>query len=136
MPSGSRAAKKKATKPPRRADLGALPEWNLADLYRAPDAPEVKRDLEKVEAECAAFEKDFKGRLAGMAAGTGRTLAEAVKRYEALEDLIGRLISYAGLVYSGDTTDPVRSKFYGDMQERITAASTHLLFFQLELNRL
>ena len=39
-------------------------------------------------------------------------------------------------VYAGNTTDPVRAKFYGDMQERITAASLHLLFFTLELNRI
>ena len=129
--------KKNSAKPAGRADLGKLPEWNLADLYPALDAPEVKRDLDKVDAECTAFEQDYKGALAKMAAASdGRTLAQAVKRYEALEDLIGRLISYAGLVYSGDTTDPSRSKFYGDMQERITAASTHLLFFTLELNRL
>ncbi len=137
MPA-SQNLKKKTAKPAGRADLGKLPEWNLADLYPALDAPEVKRDLEKVDAECNAFEKDYKGALAKMIAGPnpGRAMAEAVKRFEALEDLIGRLISYAGLVYSGDTTDPARSKFYGDMQERITAASTHLLFFTLEMNRL
>jgi oligoendopeptidase F len=59
-----------------------------------------------------------------------------VRSYEALEDLMGRLVSYAGLVYAGDTTDPQRAKFYGDVQERITAASVHLLFFTLELNRI
>src|SRR6202030_4134780 len=62
--------------------------------------------------------------------------ADAVKRYEALDDLLGRLISYAGLVHSGNTVDPDRAKFYADVQERVTAASTHLLFFVLELNRL
>src|SRR4029077_15299257 len=61
---------------------------------------------------------------------------QAVKRYEAIDDLLGRLISFAGLFYAGNTTDPVRAKFYGDMQERVTAASLHLLFFTLELNRL
>jgi oligoendopeptidase F len=45
-------------------------------------------------------------------------------------------MSYAGLVYAGDTTDPVRAKFYGDTQERLTAASSDLLFFTLELNRI
>ena len=40
------------------------------------------------------------------------------------------------LVYAGNTTDPARAKFYGDVQERITAASLHLLFFTLELNRI
>ena len=63
-------------------------------------------------------------------------LGTAVLRYEAIEDLLGRIMSYAGLVYSGDTTDPKRAKFYGDTQERLTAASSELLFFTLELNRI
>ncbi len=131
-------AKRSAAKRSPAGGLGALPEWNLADLYKAHDAPEVKRDLARAEAECAAFETAFKGRLAEFAAApdAGAKLVEAVRRYEAIDDLLGRLISYAGLLYSGDTTDPVRSKFYGDMQERITAASSHLLFFTLELNRI
>ena len=41
-----------------------------------------------------------------------------------------------GLIHAGNTVDPGRAKFYGDVQERITAASTHLLFFALELNRI
>src|SRR5262249_55613816 len=52
------------------------------------------------------------------------------------DDVTGGLISFAGLIHAGNTVDPVRAKFYGDVQERITAASTHLLFFVLELNRL
>ncbi len=61
---------------------------------------------------------------------------EAIKVYEGIDDLITRIMSYAGLVYAENTLDPVRAKFYGDAQEKITAASTDLLFFQLELNRL
>jgi oligoendopeptidase F len=118
--------------------LGVMPEWDLTDLYRAMDAPEVERDLARTDEECAAFENAYKGRLADLAAGPegGRALSEAVKRYEALDDLIGRLISYAGLVHAGDTSDPMRAKFYSDIQERITTASLHLLFFTLELNRI
>ena len=66
----------------------------------------------------------------------GQSLAEPVRRYEAIEDLLGRLVSYAGLIYSGNTADPTIAKFYGDVQERITAISLHLLFFTLELNRI
>jgi oligoendopeptidase F len=128
------AAKSSASKAPR---LGALPEWNLADLYAGIDDPAVKRDLDRADSYCVAFEEDFKGKLAGLATGAdgGRALAEAVKRYEGLDDLLGRLASYAGLVHAGNTLDPARAKFYGDVQERLTAASTHLLFFVLELNR-
>ena len=66
----------------------------------------------------------------------GRTLATAVKRYEQLDDLLGRLASYAGLIHAQQHRRSRARKFYGDVQERITAASTHLLFFVLELNRL
>ena len=86
--------------------------------------------------------RDLRGRLQGQAGGHGgragcrQALVEAVKRYEALDDTLGRIDSYARLVYAGNTTDPARAKFYGDVQERITAASLHLLFFTLELNRI
>ena len=119
------------------AGLGALPEWNLDDLYAGLDDPKVKRDLDRVDADSVAFEEAYKGKLAALAerADAGVALADAVKRYEKLDDLIGRLGSYAGLVHAGDTVDPARAKFYADVQERLTAASTHLLFFVLELNR-
>ncbi|MGB7176974.1 MAG: M3 family oligoendopeptidase [Xanthobacteraceae bacterium] len=121
-----------------KSSLGRLPEWNLADLYSGLDDPAIKRDLDRADADCLAFEEAYKGRLAAMAAASdgGAQLAEAVKRYEAIDDLMGRIGSYAGLVHAGDTVDPARTKFYGDVQERMTAASTHLLFFTLELNRI
>ena len=137
-PRSPKASVKRAAGPRAKAALRQLPEWNLADLYPGLDAPEVRRDLDYAATYSVAFEEDYKGKLADLAAGAnaGRALADAVKRYEALEELMGRLISYAGLVHAGDTTDPVRAKFYGDVQERITAASLHLLFFTLELNRI
>ena len=90
-----------------------------------------------MDADCVAFESDYKGKLAeGVAREDGgRWLAEAVRRYEAIDDLAGRLGSYAGLVHAGDSVNPAISKFYGDVSERLTAASVHLLFFALELNR-
>jgi oligoendopeptidase F len=126
-------SRKTLNKAPKSGDL---PEWNLKDLYPGLDSPEVKRDLALADSECAAFEQDFKGRLAALAADGGAALAKAVARYEAIDDRLGRLLSYASLIYAGNTTDPARAKFYGDIQERITAASLHLLFFTLELNRI
>src|SRR5262245_29556752 len=92
----------------RAPKSGDLPEWNLNDLYPGLDSPEVKRDLELGDSECVTFEQDFKGRLAGLAAGdgAGKALAQAVQRYEAIDDRLGRLASYASLVYAGNTTDP------------------------------
>jgi oligoendopeptidase F len=120
-----------------RAKIGKLPEWNLSDLYSGIDAPEVAADLQRLDGECVAFETDYKGKLAERSAADdgGAWLAEAVRRYEAIDDLAGRLSSYAGLVHAGDSVDPAISKFYGDVSERLTNASVHLLFFPLELNR-
>ena len=128
----------KASKPAAKgAKLGNLPVWNLNDLYPGIDSLELKRDLEKADADCAAFEKDFKGRLAELAAAPGAPgILEAVKRYEAIGDLLGRIGSYSGLLHAGNSLDAAITKFYGDMSERITAAYSHLLFFDLELNRI
>ncbi len=117
-------------------EYGDLPEWNLADLYPAMDSPQVKRDLEKAAKDAKAFEEKYKGILEGLARGGGDKLAEAIRAYEALDELMGRLGSYAGLIHAADTTDPERSKFYGDVQEKLTAAGLHLVFFTLELNRI
>ena len=129
---------KSAAKSKVASKTGKLPEWNLADLYSGIDAPEVARDIEKMDAECVAFETDYKGKLADYTARDdgGSWLAEAVRRYEAIDDLAGRLSSFAGLVHAGDSVDAAISKFYGDVSERLTAAATHLLFFALELNRI
>jgi oligoendopeptidase F len=136
-PASKSAAQRKPKKSTAKTRSGKLPEWNLADLYSGIGAPEVTRDLEKMDAECVAFETDYKGKLAALTAneGGGKWLAEAVRRYEAIDDLAGRLASYAGLIHAGDSVDPAITKFYGDVSERLTNASVHLLFFALELNR-
>ncbi|CAM5368166.1 hypothetical protein MAUB1S_06311 [Mycolicibacterium aubagnense] len=116
-------------------ELGNLPEWNLADLYPGMDAPELRRDIDKAGTDAVAFESRWKGTLAAEAArGAEGKLGEALRAYEALEELVGKIVSYAGLVYAGDTSDPQRAKLYGDVQEKMTDASSHLLFFGLELN--
>ncbi|WP_163267370.1 M3 family oligoendopeptidase [Chelativorans alearense] len=121
----------------KTADLGSLPEWNLADLYPAMDSSEITDDLARAEREARAFEEAWKGRLADEAAkGSEGRLGEAVRAYEGLDELFGRIGSYAGLIYASDTSDPKRAKFYGDVQEKLTDASTRLLFFTLELNKI
>jgi oligoendopeptidase F len=119
------------------AALGELPEWDLTDLYPGMDAPELKRDIERAIADATAFEATWKRKLAAAAASAGNDgLGKALRAYEVLEELIGRIGSYAGLIYAGNTSDPQRAKLYGDIQEKMTDASSHLLFFTLELNLL
>ena len=114
-------------------DLGDLPEWDLDDLYTGEDAPELKRDLDRLESACARFAADYKDKLAGLdAAG----LLECVHRHEDISRIAGRIMSFAGLRYYQQTTDAGRAKFLSDTQEKITDFTTPLVFFTLELNRI
>ena len=118
------------------SDLGKLPDWDLSDLYSAMDAEEYTRDLVRVMADCQEFEKQYAGKLANLAKDNTATLAKSVREFEVLQDLMGRIISFAMLVYTGNTSDAKRAKFFGDAQEKITNASSHLLFYTLELNKI
>ena len=112
---------------------GELPVWDLGDLYRSPEDPALAADLQAAETEAQSFAARFAGKLTGM---DGAALAAAIAEYERIEERLGKAMSYAQLVFSGDATDAANGRFYQTAQERVTAISSHLLFFTLELNRL
>ncbi|MEM8959352.1 MAG: M3 family metallopeptidase, partial [Pseudomonadota bacterium] len=113
--------------------LGDLPEWDLSDLYTAPDAPELERDMAWLEQACTDFSRDYKGKLDELDADG---LLEAVQRDEKISAIAGRIMSYAGLRYYQITTDAERAKFMADCQDRITTMTSQLVFWSLELNRI
>ncbi|RMA41620.1 M3 family oligoendopeptidase [Rhodophyticola porphyridii] len=115
------------------APLGELPEWDLSDLYTAQDAPELTRDMAWLEGECADFAATYEGKLAGL---NSDEMLDCVQRYEKIDLVSGRIMSFAGLRYYQHTTDPARAKFMSDCQDRITAFTTPLVFFSLEFNRI
>jgi oligoendopeptidase F len=113
--------------------LGGLPDWDLSDLYSGPDAPEVARDLDWLDTACADFAQGYEGKLASLDAAA---MLAAVQRYERIDIVAGRVMSFAGLRYYQETTDSSRAKFMSDCQDRVTAATTPLVFWSLEFNRL
>jgi oligoendopeptidase F len=117
-------------------EFGALPEWNLDDLYPGMTSASFTNDFDAAVDKAKTFEKAYKGKLTVKLEQGGDELGEAIAGYEKLEEDLGRIISYAGLIYAGDSADPANGKFYGDVQERLTTAGSHLLFFTLELNQL
>ncbi|MDB6452042.1 M3 family oligoendopeptidase [Falsirhodobacter sp. 20TX0035] len=113
--------------------FGKLPEWDLTDLYPSPDAPEVERDMDWVRDTCARFAATYQGKLATLDAAA---LLDCVRTYEQIDVTAGRLMSYAGLRYYQNTMASERAKFMSDAQDEITEATTPLVFFTLEFNRL
>jgi oligoendopeptidase F len=114
-------------------DLGNLPEWDLSDLYSSQNAPELSRDLQWLDQECASFAADYEGKLANLDAAE---MLACVLRNERINTIAGRIMSFAGLRYYQLTVDDDRTKFMSDMQEKITDFTTPLVFFTLELNRI
>ncbi|PZX47424.1 oligoendopeptidase F [Roseinatronobacter thiooxidans] len=114
-------------------EFGDLPDWDLSALYAAPDAPEVARDFAFLETECADFAKTYEGQLAQLDAAA---MLDCVRRYEKIDIVAGRLMSFAGLRYYQNSIDPERAKFLSDAQDKVTVATTPLVFFSLEMNRI
>ena len=113
--------------------LGSLPDWDLSDLYTAPDAPEVARDMAWLKAACTGFAARYEGKLAALDAPA---LLDCVKAHEQIDITAGRLMSFAGLRYYQNTLDSDRAKFMADMQDKVTDYTAALVFFSLEFNRL
>ena len=111
-------------------ETAALPAWDLSDLYHAPDSPALEADFKRAKDAAVAFAAAYQGKLAGA------DLPVAIAEYERIYEILGRIGSYSGLLFAGDSSDAVRGKFYQTVSERITAITTHLLFFTLELNRM
>ncbi|MSP00299.1 MAG: M3 family oligoendopeptidase [Acetobacteraceae bacterium] len=109
-----------------------LPVWNLSDLYPAPDSPKLQADLRAAETSARVFKARYTGKLASC---PGAELAAAVAEYERIEETLGRVMSYAQLLFSSDNSDPVFGQFYQTMNERVTEIGSHLIFFTLEMNR-
>jgi oligoendopeptidase F len=119
--------------PAAAAGADQLPAWDLTDLYPGPASPEVAADLDRAEAAAKAFAARVKGRLAAL---SGSDLAAAIEEYQGIEETLGKVMSYAQLLFAEDATSAEIGKFYQGCNERVTTISSHLIFFSLELNRI
>ncbi len=110
-----------------------LPEWNLTDLYPAMDSPRLKADQAQMDMASEAFEKRYKGKLAGLG---GADLGKAIGEYEKISETLSRMSAYAQLLHAANMTDADIGRFYQTLQEKVTDISSRTLFFALEINRI
>lgn len=115
------------------AQLGTLPTWDLADLYPGRDSPQLKSDLAAAERDAKDFADAHAGKVSVM---SGDELGAALYEYERQQERLGRIMSYAHLVYAGNITDPESGRFFQTMQEKVNEIATVTLFFELELRRI
>ncbi len=111
----------------------APPGWDLSDLYPAPDSDALRRDLDQAAAAAEALHEEFAGRVASL---DGEVLGGLIARYEAIQETLERLTSYAYLVYCTAMDDAKTAQFFQTVREETTAIGSRLLFLTLELNRI
>ena len=105
--------------------------WNLSDLYIRLDDPQIERDTEGAFGRAKSFEEKYRGRINSEEI-TPALLLEAVRELESISEQIGKLVSYAHLVFAEDTGNPKHGAFLQEVQEKATQIRKHLLFFELE----
>jgi oligoendopeptidase F len=105
--------------------------WDLSDLYSGIDDPKIKDDLQDALFRAKAFESKYRGKINSTEANATVVL-EAVRELESISEQVGKLISFAQLVFAADTSNPKNGAFLQYIQEQATEIKKNLLFFELE----
>ena len=116
-----------------QSQLGAMPEWDLSDLYSSASAKEIVKDLKSVEQLSESFASKYENKLSTLSA---TEMLICLRSQEKITGLMGRLMSFAALRYYQMTTDVSRTKLLSDIQDKITQLSAKIIFFSLEFNTL
>ncbi len=114
-------------------NVEALPNWNLGDMYPGIESKELEADVKKLTSGTKKFAKDYVGKIAKLSA---QNLFKAIKTYDELSDLGGKIMSFAFLYYCTQVNDPKAQSFYQNMEEKINQLTQQLIFFSLELNNI
>jgi len=101
----------------------------LLDGYPSDPVAAIDAMLADAQERADAFAERHAGRVAEL---DGAGLIEAMTELGALQELVTRAGTFAGLYFSTDTADPARGALYQRIQERATPIETKLLFFELE----
>jgi oligoendopeptidase F len=107
--------------------------WDLEPLVDGRGADGVEQLLTEARDRAAAFAERYRGRLGELDAAA---LADAMRELAEIHDLAGRAGSYAMLDFTLDTADPARGARVQKARELGAAIETHLLFFELDWNKL
>jgi oligoendopeptidase F len=117
--------------------------WDLSDLYASPEDPKIEVDLAAAESKAIDFEKKYKTlfekRLDGSSMGGSRTaptMANLLKDYKEIATLLTKLEVFAQLSFAEKTNVPAVAAFMQKIQVRLTDIAAHLIFFDVQWNRL
>jgi len=106
-------------------------KWNLGDLYKGLNDKKIESDLKRIHLNSKKFDKKYRNKIKSEKL-TAPTLLNAIKEIEKISEGLGKILSFAYLLFAGDTNNPKHGAFLQSMQEKTTEIRKQLLFFDLE----
>ncbi|MBV5277444.1 MAG: M3 family oligoendopeptidase [Campylobacteraceae bacterium] len=103
-------------------------DWDLSALYKTEEL--LDTDLQDAAQRAKSFESVCKGKLGALSANE---FLEAIREYESINQVLGRVMTYAFLKFAQNSDN---GGFYAKYQQEQTNIAENLLFFELEFNKL
>ncbi|NBV06344.1 MAG: M3 family oligoendopeptidase [Proteobacteria bacterium] len=111
----------------------ASPSWDLSDFYSSTKDKKITADIKKIASASENFAKNFAGKITK---STAPKLFEAIKKYEEICEMIGKISCYSQLLYASDLSDQNNVSFYQNINEKLSEYEAKLIFFTIELNQI
>jgi oligoendopeptidase F len=106
--------------------------WNLGDLYRGVDDPQITRDLDSALQRAQVFEQTYRGKIDVAGGPDANHLLAAMREQESLFEQMDKPAVFAGLLHAGKTDEPAHGALLARTREQRTVINKHLIFFDLE----
>lgn len=103
--------------------------WDLSDLYESPSDPVLKSDSEDVLKKADEFNASYRGKIKDLSA---EEFAGMLREYEEIVQTLGKIGSYAHLIWSTNTEDPELGKLLQQANELGSEVSQKLVFSDVE----
>ena len=108
-----------------------VPRWDLGDLYGGISDPRLERDVKNASSRAERFERKYRGKIKSPSLSP-RELAGAARELESISERVGRMLSFAHLLFAADTRSPETGAFRASAQEKATELQRRLIFFYVE----
>ena len=106
--------------------------WDLSGLFASHDDPRIARELDRGRERAEVFAARFRGTIAVPGGPAAALLLDGLRELESIHEALGRVGSYAMLLYASDTSRDEYRDLQQKVEQRGTEIGNLLLFFSLE----
>jgi oligoendopeptidase F len=114
------------------ANSGEGIRWDLHDLFASESDPRIDGTLNEARRRAESFAIRYRSVMAQPENLEPEVLFHVLKELESIYEALGRVGSYAGLLYAADTAKPEYQDLEQQVEQRTTEIRNLLLFFELD----